>query len=466
MEYQTPSKSYFRLHHIRPRFKNNVEDVLIYMASEIEKIPEWEKSVFDNAVDRAIRLFPENVTKAEKTIRNWRTEISSLFGFIEYDWDNCSPWNIAKKLATNLDLIEFFKYFLFRFQYPGWHLKPHESLRCIKAGVRFHPARFILSLLDLWDNWWRGYVNKAELTHCIFNDLRFTRWELSPKDGYKLIEENRKNNYTYDWSWDVVRYAWDILDYLVLANLLEIRWNRYMFNMKEYETILKFINSDTFFTKYDIFYNSVDVSTTDISQYQEDWFNYINQDLDEIVFKTDILTFLNIENSPYQNSVYATIDDLHNDIVGWEVKTKNIWDLWENLIIWHESMYLKLNGRKDLIKLIKKIPTHLAVWYDIQSVDLDTRKRYIEVKSTISSKKINFFNIHLTPNEWQTAETLRERYFIYRLSLSKESQDLFIIQDPVWKYKSDLIAMAPRNGADMTFSQDSGNNTSLLLWKD
>lgn len=97
-------------------------------------------------------------------------------------------------------------------------------------------------------------------------------------------------------------------------------------------------------------------------------------------------------------------------------------------------------------------------------VDLDERKRYVEVKSTISNKKINFQNIHLTPDEWSVAETLGERYFIYKLSISKENIELFLIQDPVEKYRNKLIKMSPRNGADIVFFEKSGTKEELLIW--
>ena len=76
----------------------------------------------------------------------------------------------------------------------------------------------------------------------------------------------------------------------------------------------------------------------------------------------------------------------------------------------HECMRIKLGGREDLLHLIKRIPTQFAVGYDISSVELDERKRYIEVKTTISSKPLHFNRIHLTKNEWNTASSTHDRY--------------------------------------------------------
>jgi hypothetical protein len=85
LKYEMPNQYYFRIHHVRPRFKNDIENVLIYVASEIAKIPELPKEDFCTKLETSIRLFPGNGSVARKTISNWRTEISALFGFIEYD---------------------------------------------------------------------------------------------------------------------------------------------------------------------------------------------------------------------------------------------------------------------------------------------------------------------------------------------------------------------------------------------
>ena len=128
-------------------------------------------------------------------------------------------------------------------------------------------------------------------------------------------------------------------------------------------------------------------------------------------------------------------------------------------------MRIKLGGREDLIHLIKRIPTQFAIGYDICSVELDERKRYIEVKTTISSKPLHFNKFHLTRNEWNTASSTRDRYYIYRLMISKYERKLFLLQDPVGLYKNDLIEMIPTNGADITFDpKQVGKYEELLTW--
>lgn len=287
-EYRIPSEYYFRIHHVRPRFKGDIENVLIYMAEELTAIGEKEVDKFIQEANAAIYRYPGNAHRELKTINNWRTEISALFGFIEHTDTTDRPGRRAIELAQRQDLVESFKIWLYSFQYPGAHIKPKNVLEQIEAGIHFKPAQYILKLL---------------------------------------------------------RYA----------------------------------------------------------------------------------------NENGGNSI---------------------------------GMRIKLGGREDLIHLIKRIPTQFAVGYDISSVELDERKRYIEVKTTISSKPLHFNKVHLTKNEWNTANSTRDRYYVYRLQLSKTERTLFLLQDPVGLYKQDLIDMIPSNGADITFDPKKvGKYEELLTWK-
>ena len=82
-EYKVPEEFYYRLHHARPRFKSDVESVLLFVAGEISRLQPTPKAEFKEQLNTAIRLYPGNASATEKTINNWRTELSSLFGLIE-----------------------------------------------------------------------------------------------------------------------------------------------------------------------------------------------------------------------------------------------------------------------------------------------------------------------------------------------------------------------------------------------
>ena len=472
-EYTIPEEYYFRIHHVRPRFKGDIENVLFYVAGELTRIGEKDKEQFINDINKALFSYPGNSHRAIKTINNWRTEISALFGFIEYTDYTYKPSRRAVELSKNQDLVEAFKTFLYNFQYPGAHIKPKNVLEQVEAGIRFKPAQYILQLLK-YANKNGGNsigITKGEACHCIFNDLRVTRDIEGVEKTWQRISENRKNNLSYDQTGDVIRYAGDILDYMEIANLLKTYDSRtYYLNTLEEETIIKFCESTEWFSGYDNMiadrYGTIDK----VKDCSTKWLAYVNREMKDTDFSTDILSYIAKDEEEQLNMkdfisreeelvsrVESSIDSF---------TTKDIGDIGEGLVHGHECMRIKLGGREDLIHLIKRIPTQFAVGYDISSVELDERKRYIEVKTTISSKPLHFNKVHLTKNEWNTASSTHDRYYVYRLLLSKNERKLFLLQDPVGLYKADKINMIPSDGADITFDPSRvGEFEELLTWK-
>ncbi len=468
--YKIPDEYYIRLHHCRPRFKGDIENVLIYMAEEISKLPELPCGEYENKINQAIRCFPGNINKTLKTINNWRTEISSLFGFIQNDGINCKAGLRAKELAEKQDLVECFKMFLYNFQYPGAHIKSHEILKLIEAGVSFKPAQYLLKILKYAEDSTgkRQYITKAEFCHCIFNDLRCVRDKEDFSLTWNRIISNRDNETEYEQAGDIIRYAGDIIDYMEIANLLVTHdgYNFYI-NTLENAAVLKFIKSNDWFSDYDSMIEKRSATLEEINGCKEHWFEYVNRDIADSVFETDVLAFISSDETEYKELQKQSLNLYDEKLADAEkLRTKDIGDIGESLVFGHECQRIKTGGREDLIHLIKRIPTQLAVGYDIQSVELDERKRYIEVKSTISSKPLHFNKIHLTPNEWGTAQSVHDRYFVYRLMISKSEKKLYILQDPVRLYKNDLIDMSIKDGAEITFyPQKSGNYEELLAWK-
>jgi len=477
--YETPNEYYFRIHHIRPRFKNDIENVLIYIATELSKLNRTDKRQFDVLFETAIRYYPGNATKTDKTIKNWRTEISSLFGLIEYYSENneCSPSAMALLLARNQDLVEFFKYFLYYFQYPGFHIKTRHITELIKAGIRFKPTKYILELLSTGENETGGRfgISKEELTHCVFNDLRVTRDHRNPNEVISLIQNNRQKNARYNCRGDVIRYAGDILDYMVIADLLVKHGHFYYLNPTAIEIIVAFRESDIYFSGLDSYYGKNSFIPADLTVHYDSWFHYVNDTIDEEIFRTDIFDYLGLDREEYTKlesiteeeiQKWAETDFFSRIESGDEVKTKEIGDVGENLAHGHECMRVKKGGREDLIHLIHKIPTQFAVGYDIKSINLDETFRHIEVKSTISKGRLTFNSFHLTKNEFRAADTYRNSYYVYRLMITKESRKLFIIKDPIGVYKSDTGALEIRisEGADVTFNNNAGTEEELLIW--
>jgi len=465
--YKVPPEYYIRIHHVRPRFKNNIEEVLIYVADAISAIPRQNSDDFVSELNQSLRLFPGNVVKTEKTINNWRTEISALFGFIETD--GVDSWSGARaiELSKTQDLIQAFKVFLFSFQYPGAHLKPQKIKEMIEKGVRFKPAQYVLLLLKEAEkqSGRREYITKAEACHCIFNDLRCVRDREDPKKAWERIIGNREMKITYDERGDVIRYAGDIIDYMEIADLLKTYDNHnYYLNNSSNEMIMKFIGSGEWFSEYDTFIEKRNATLDEINSVKNDWFEYVNRDVSDTDFSTDISAFV-------PTGTRLSIEEIRqretklDDMTETELTATDIGNAGEALVFGHECQRVKRGGRPDLTHLIQKIPTYLGVGYDILSVEIDERKRHIEVKTTVSSRPLSFFNLHLTTNEWNTAQTLNESYYVYRLMISKTERKLFVIKDPVGLYKKNMIKMELRNGAEITFSEKTaGGYEELLIW--
>ncbi|MDA1061194.1 MAG: DUF3883 domain-containing protein [bacterium] len=473
MKYTIPEEYYYRLHHIRPRFKNDVENVLIFMATEIAKLQPDDRQSFKEKLNRIIKLYPGNSSKEIKTINNWRTEISSLFGLIEYVDSTAMAGRMSKLLADNQDLIEFFRYFIFYFQYPGGHLKPKQTAELINAGIKFKPASYIIQVLIEGQKRFNGKfgMSKGEAAHCIFNDLRVTRDSRTPSETVDLILENRVNKIEYDQGGDITRYAGDILDYMELADLVKLKPNyKYYLNTANLETIQAFITDTGFFEQYEQFYGQKNVSVQSINETQDDWFAYVNGQLKSSIFEADVISLIeeigeNAEVGAQQSEfIYEVLRKIRESVLAESaLKTKEIGDVGETVVLEHEKTKITSLGRGDLVHLILKIPNQFAVGYDIQSVRESGDKKYIEVKTSISRSKLANTSFHMTTNEWSSANTLQNSYYVYRLMISKDDLSLFVIHNPVGKYKEDKVEMIPRDGADIRYSKDSGFWESLLI---
>lgn len=468
--YQIPDEFFFRLHHVRPRFKNDVEEVLLYVATSIADIGKLPKEEYKHALNDVLKNFKKNKTATQKTIDNWRTEISALFAFIQNDDKNEFAGSTAKRLFNNQYLDEFFNYFLYSFQYPAGHIKSQNVIKQIQAGIRFKPCQFILDLLTAGSelSGKRFSVTAEELTQCAYYDLRITRDGKSAKEVAEAILANRKNKVEYSHKYeqlktsngnypskgDVYRYAGDILDYMVLANLLDDKGTGYYYYLNENNqiTIDYHLNNTCWFDAYDSFYQKPIIKSNEISALEASWFDFVNQFEGINEFEPAI-------DEKQEEDIYKIIQEYYQKIKGTEkVPTKIFGDYGETLALAHEFIRTKQESKRQ--HLINKIPTPLGVGFDLQSIEVPLKKRYIEVKSTKSKKAISANSFKLTPNEWDSAETLLQNYFIYYIVINNESKKLFIIQNPVEQYKKGNIKVD--KNLVLRFSEEAGTWQTLL----
>ena len=467
MMYNTPKEYFYRIHHVRPRFKSNVEAVLVYMSTIISSIGAGRIAEVNDILTEEIRRFPGNITYTNKTIQNWRTEIAALFS-LYYEQDGYTySTDLARDLSENQDLTKFFKYFIHTFQYPGGHLKPKEILQMKELRIKFHPGAFIVKLLRFLENNYgtaEACVNKAELCHCVFNDLRITTGpvDTAVQLAAEIIMRNRNANMEYNWDGDVTRYAGDVLDYMVLANLLNNYGKDFRLKTSEMRA-LNILEKQT----YCEFYAGC-VDTRCIAARESDWVKYVSSFVEKNVYSTDILAFISENEAEYKELQQRTMYIQASAFPEKSAKTKDIGDYGESLVYGHECMFLKQNNREDLIRLVKCIPNHFAVGYDIQSVDVDELKKYIEVKTTISTSSIDTNKFHLTPNEMNSAQTLRDRYFVYRIQLNKHAKDairLNIYQNPFRLIADGCLGLDAKTGDMFGINNYRGREETLLRWQ-
>lgn len=470
-KYKIPDEYFFRLHHVRPRYKDDVEEALLYVVTSIAELDSFEKKTYRVELNSKLREFKNNRKLEEKTIDNWRTEISAIFALIQEEDKYLKPSKMAIRLANNQYLDEFFNYFLYSFQYPGGHIKSHNIIKQIEAGVRFKPCNFILHLLIEGEKLTGKpfSVTAEELTQCAYFDLRVTREGKHPKDVAKMILTHRADKIEYDHHYDqlknektgaypsngdVCRYAGDILDYMVLANLLQHKGTGYYYylNTENKEAIDYHLKKAVWFNQYDKFYTQQEITNPEISAVEETWFSFVNQ-------FDGIEAFAPHLDQAEQENISNLIQEYYSRMTGdRKVPTKIIGDYGESLILAHE--YLRTKDKSNRQHLINKIPTQLGVGYDIQSVEFEKKKRYIEVKTTKSRKAINNNRFKLTPNEWDTAETMGDNYFIYYLVVNDDTKNIFKIQNPVKQYEQGNLKID--KNLVVEFSKTSGQWEKLL----
>jgi hypothetical protein len=95
--------------------------------------------------------------------------------------------------------------------------------------------------------------------------------------------------------------------------------------------------------------------------------------------------------------------------------------------------------------------------------ELAELNRYIEVKTTRSKRKLVNNSFTLTPNEWNAARSLQNTYYVYRLMISEGSLRMFVIKNPYEQERLGTISMTPRNGAEISYTENAGVWEEVLV---
>ena len=473
--YEVPISNYFRLHHPRSRFKSHVEEVLYFVALSISDLGKISSDEFDNKLDASLRMFPGNAGRKPKTIANWRTEISSLFGMMQQDDGFTSPTRTAIRLAKDNDLISFFRHFLLTFQYPGGHVKPHEAANMIRHGVRFHPASFFIDVLlagqEMKKTGSTFGISPAEATDLILYDLAVTaKHEISPASIANTVISNRNSKVEYDRTGDRVRYAKDILDYMIIADLLTYRpvTDTYSLNPKTISAAVSLRNEAAMFDGYLHLYGR-NPTAAEVKECNFEWIEFVNKERSIESFGAniaDILTFTSDSSSEEVDLLF--VEGIKKALEG---NANDIGRVGEVLAIEHEQNRLRALGRPDLATKVQKIPERFAVGYDLQSYEGQAEESgdtplYVEVKTTRSKSKNVHMAFKMTKNEWAVCKANATAYCIYRILISSDGTSLFTIRNPFQHYVDGNLDMTiGGDGAEVSFSETCGDWVELLLKK-
>lgn len=451
-KFVTPAKYYLPLHHPRPRFKNYVEEVLGYVSFGIADIGKLPRKDFNLALDEHIRHYGANLNSTSKTIANWRTEIGAIFGLYIEDKTFCRPSYQCEDLAVNTNLPRFFRGVMAGFQYPAGFLKPNEVVKLVQAKVLFCPGRWLASYFLQPGS---PTLTKEEFCHCVMNDLRVTRDAEPLAKTVARIEANRKSGVIYDSRGDVVRTAGDVLDYMYLASFLDKDSKGRYCPRPGSEAMLTLLrDTKNTFTAYE----KGKISNAKATGLEYDWFVYAEEQYKQFIAAMDAAG-VKVSKKTAAKSAEKQIAEALESIDG----TSEIGKAGEMLAYQHEIMRVKNAERPDLVHLIKQIPTHLAAGYDIKSIEADTEEdRFIEVKTCMTRKRVHFNNFHLTPNEWRVADSHGPRYFVYRIAIDDEGCQLFVIQDPIQKFRERMIRISLTHSAQLNFTDKAGEFVELL----
>ena len=436
MVHQPPKEYFLRSAFPRGRMLSHIEDDLTILAQLIARYEASPKEKFDENIDRE---YAKLRSASAKSIKNYRTEMTKLFGLVVVD-----EGGIVEASSRTATLIEtqnfhlFFKSFCNRFQFPNCINKPQETVKQLEAGVKFKPAKFILRLflLGIKQCGETFSLNGNEISNLVFNDLRVTTGQVGPDMVLKRLLGLRKGKERFAGRSRMVQHGREFLGYMMLAKLLKQDGREFSLNAAELPAINSIIEDNSFFEI------PKDYSTDPAvrKNTQVEWALWYGE-----------LSRLEITKLTSAVSAVETKISVGEEAVEFEQPAaealKEIGDKGEWIVLKYEKEKIG-QIRPDKVSLVKIVSNDTELGYDIQSFEFEdvSKKKFIEVKTTERTFPpaldiLTFFP--MSSNEWETAKNYGQSYYIYRVFLIATGSKMFIIQDPVDKEKKGFIILEP-----------------------
>lgn len=444
-KYTISADNYYRCAFPRGRMLSKLEDDLSIFVQLIFQKSHSKEADFEKGFDEE---YGKLHSLEEKTIKNHRTEMISLYGLTQTSQDGyVEPSKMSRVLSETQDFYLFFKLFCLKFQFPNCINKPQITIEEINKGVRFKPAKFILQLMSLGVKkyGWDFSVSSGEISSLVFNDLRVTSGKINADVCMDMLTTNRKDKVIYEGGSKANQHGREFLGYMRLANLLIASDNGrdFKLNRNEGESIDYLLKDDRFF---EIPAEYADTHETRISVCQswETWYGDVDdKDISALQTKPQTLPELVKESGVPSEEAKSP------EAAPIQTTMKDIGDLGEIIVLKYEKDKIG-KIRPDKISLIQRVSNDTILGFDIQSFEFDDldKKKFIEVKTTNRTYPPDLevlTSFYMSSNEWQTANNYLDSYYIYRVFLLHNETKIFVVKNPTDKEKQGLLILEPTN---------------------
>jgi len=390
-------------------------------------------SEFNEKFDKECRkLLPE--AKAEKTRDNFRTEIvRSLFGLVIFDAEIVKPSDRLGRLLESSDQTAFFREIAWKFQFPFGASSPREWKENQDLSLR--PGPFLLQLLDLADK--RSFpISQDEIFFYVLNSEDVQKGRVSPDDVLKCLIGNRlkerlPKGFPVPRSSRHRQNLGEFLRIMELGSLIAIEGDRVNLRKisKSTKSLFLGVNSRNIEFEQKEFVNDKDR--------RNEWDLY----------------YTRLDKSTAKKLAASVAPTSH----GGKITAPELGKLGEQIAVAFEKNRLS-QVDKSLARRVKNRSKEKEIGFDIQSVrgDLTARGRserspiYIEVKTTKRATKVKLYNFpdgfDMQRSQWEKAKTSRTDFFIYRVFVTDEGNQIVRICDPYGKAKaSDAVTVIPKS---------------------
>ena len=129
------------------------------------------------------------------------------------------------------------------------------------------------------------------------------------------------------------------------------------------------------------------------------------------------------------------------------LQKREVGDIGERVVFAYEVEQVR-KVRPDKLGIVKIVSNDTSLGYDIQSVEIPdvSKKKLIEVKTTIrtfmpESEIMTFFP--MSANEWESAKNYGDIYSIYRVFLTRDKAQIFVIKNPIEQHRLGHVLVEP-----------------------